>query len=396
MLDITSANPIVEIDHLYYWYDSSFLTLDDISFRMEQADLLGIIGPNGAGKTTLFNCILGILTDYRGTVKLFGKEVMRNRKALLSKVGYVPQHASIEQSFPATIEEIISFGLLGSIEKYSRSYAKDQVLKASARRGAHRRDAAAARGPVPVQLPAHLRRRLRRGLLLVQVGRGAQRRRLRRVRGGGPRERGRVARDRPAVSGLGARPGRQPSGHGGLQGLPRARAAQRRAAASQRLARALSGRQAPASRSQVVAVTPRARSSNFLTRCVVALRGSRRDVDVARHHELGHPRLAATRAAPRRSIARRSATSTTTITSSSPSSAGTPMAAQSATPSKRAHDGLDLEARDVLAAPADGVLQPVDEVVVAVLVVAERVAGVEPAVAPRLAPSPRACRSSRR
>jgi zinc transport system ATP-binding protein len=130
MLNITSANPIVEIDHLSYWYNSLFLTLDDISFRMEQADLLGIIGPNGAGKTTLFNCILGILPDYRGTVKLFGKERMKNRKTLLSKVGYVPQHTSIEQSFPANIEEIISFGLLGSIEKYSRSYAKDQVLKA--------------------------------------------------------------------------------------------------------------------------------------------------------------------------------------------------------------------------------------------------------------------------
>jgi zinc transport system ATP-binding protein len=130
MPDLESVNSVVEIDHLSYWYDSSFLTLDDISFRMEQGDLLGIIGPNGAGKTTLFNCILGILTDYRGSAKLFGKEILKNRKAVLREVGYVPRHASIEQSFPANIEEIISFGLLGSIEKYSRSYAKDQALKA--------------------------------------------------------------------------------------------------------------------------------------------------------------------------------------------------------------------------------------------------------------------------
>ena len=82
---------------------------------MEQADLLGIIGPNGAGKTTLFSCMLGILTDYRGTIKLFGKEVLKNRKVLLSKVGYVPQQTSVEQSFPANVEEIISFGLLGSM-----------------------------------------------------------------------------------------------------------------------------------------------------------------------------------------------------------------------------------------------------------------------------------------
>lgn len=130
MLSITSVSPIVEIDHLSYWYDPPSFTLEDISFRMVQADLLGIIGPNGAGKTTLFNCILGILPNYTGTVKLFGEEITKNRRALLSKVGYVPQHATIEQSFPANIEEIISFGLLGSIGKYSRSYAKQRVLKA--------------------------------------------------------------------------------------------------------------------------------------------------------------------------------------------------------------------------------------------------------------------------
>jgi zinc transport system ATP-binding protein len=129
-LTLASTNTIVELDRVSYWYNSSSLSLDDISFSMEQADLLGIIGPNGAGKTTLFSCMLGILTDYRGTIKLFGKEVLKNRKVLLSKVGYVPQQTSVEQSFPANVEEIISFGLLGSHERVSRSYAKDQVDKA--------------------------------------------------------------------------------------------------------------------------------------------------------------------------------------------------------------------------------------------------------------------------
>ena len=48
------------------------------------------------------------------------------------------------------------------------------------------------------------------------------------------------------------------------------------------------------------------------------------------------------------------------------------------------HQRLDLERRDVLAAAADRVAHPVDEVVPAVAVDPERVAGVEPAVAPRL------------
>src|SRR6476659_2334913 len=46
--------------------------------------------------------------------------------------------------------------------------------------------------------------------------------------------------------------------------------------------------------------------------------------------------------------------------------------------------GLDLEARDVLGPAPDGVLHTVDEVQVALRVTAKRVAGVEPAVAPRL------------
>ena len=59
-------------------------------------------------------------------------------------------------------------------------------------------------------------------------------------------------------------------------------------------------------------------------------------------------------------------------------------------------DLLDLEGRDVLAAAADGVGAPADEVEVAVVVAAREVAGVEPQVAARRRRSPRACRSSRR
>lgn len=130
MSNLDPTNPVLEVKNLSYWYNSSFLSLDNISFSLDEADLLGIIGPNGAGKTTLFSCMLGVLTDYEGTIKLFGKEVLKNRKELLSKIGYVPQQVSIEQSSPVTVEEIISFGLLGSREKVSRSYAKDQVDKA--------------------------------------------------------------------------------------------------------------------------------------------------------------------------------------------------------------------------------------------------------------------------
>jgi zinc transport system ATP-binding protein len=103
--------PIIRVDNLSYYYDS-FLSLDNISFSVEKGDFLGIIGPNGAGKTTLFQCILGIMNNFSGEISLFGYNVKQNKK-FLKRIGYVPQKKSVEQTFPATVSEIVSLGVIG-------------------------------------------------------------------------------------------------------------------------------------------------------------------------------------------------------------------------------------------------------------------------------------------
>jgi zinc transport system ATP-binding protein len=108
----------VKVDRVSYDYGQGII-LDDISFSVEEGDLLGIIGPNGAGKTTLFNCMLGLIEGYRGKIEVFGEDIRKNRK-VLHQIGYVPQKKSIEEGFPATVQEIVSLGAAATTRKPSK------------------------------------------------------------------------------------------------------------------------------------------------------------------------------------------------------------------------------------------------------------------------------------
>ena len=97
---------IVDIENLTIDY-SGIKALDGISFGIDEGDFLGIIGPNGAGKSTLFKCMLGLQTQYDGTIKVFGSDIRDSKKYLL-QIGYVPQKPVVDRNFPATIREVLS------------------------------------------------------------------------------------------------------------------------------------------------------------------------------------------------------------------------------------------------------------------------------------------------
>ena len=127
---------VVEIDKLSYAYSGS-LVLDNISFSINKGDLLGMIGPNGAGKTTLFSCMLGLLGGYTGTIRIFGQDIKKDNKALKS-IGYIPQKKTIDQIFPATVEEIVSLGITSgkvSADKINSALDTVGLLEQKDRRG---------------------------------------------------------------------------------------------------------------------------------------------------------------------------------------------------------------------------------------------------------------------
>ena len=66
--------------------------LKDVTFELEQRQIMCVLGLNGAGKSTLLKCLNGILKPKHGRVVVDGKDLLGMRQTYLAKrIGYVPQ-----------------------------------------------------------------------------------------------------------------------------------------------------------------------------------------------------------------------------------------------------------------------------------------------------------------
>lgn len=100
--------------------------LDGVTFYMPKGEFLCLSGPNGAGKSTLLKVILGLLRPDTGNVTIQGK------------VGYVPQRATFDRHFPATVVELITANLRGRWPLYVREIEREKAKAALARVGGER------------------------------------------------------------------------------------------------------------------------------------------------------------------------------------------------------------------------------------------------------------------
>lgn len=85
--------------------------LYSIDYVTPPGAMLGIVGPNGAGKSTLIKAALGIVPRVAGEVTVFGKPYASARH----RVAYVPQRASVDWDFPATVLDVVLMGLYREI-----------------------------------------------------------------------------------------------------------------------------------------------------------------------------------------------------------------------------------------------------------------------------------------
>lgn len=124
---MSSPTPAVEIEHVSFRYPGSadpLLVLNDVTLTIEHDDYLGLVGPNGSGKTTLLRIMLGLLKPDSGSVRVLGKPPAEVR----TRIGYVPQHADIDTSVPASVLDVVLMGRL-SRSSWGLRFGTDHIEK---------------------------------------------------------------------------------------------------------------------------------------------------------------------------------------------------------------------------------------------------------------------------
>lgn len=105
--------PAASFQKVSYSYPNGVAALARVTLAVEQGELLAVIGPNGGGKSTLLKILIGELTDYQGTVRVFGQSPREARDAGL--VGYVPQRVATGATFPISARQVVEMGAARSV-----------------------------------------------------------------------------------------------------------------------------------------------------------------------------------------------------------------------------------------------------------------------------------------
>ena len=88
----------------------------DISFKLNQNEIIGILGPNGCGKTTTIGMILGLLKPSKGKILINGTEIENQREDILSKLNFISPYIELPKKLTVR-QNLEVYGRLYDIKK---------------------------------------------------------------------------------------------------------------------------------------------------------------------------------------------------------------------------------------------------------------------------------------
>ncbi|MCK5466710.1 ATP-binding cassette domain-containing protein [Candidatus Parcubacteria bacterium] len=116
---------MIKVENLTKEY-GEFLALDNVSFEMQEGEVIGVLGPNGAGKTTLLRILVMFLKPTSGKVEIDNLDLGNPlyQQDIKSKIGYLPENAPLYEDM--TVWEYLSF--TGKMQGIKKGDLNEKVL----------------------------------------------------------------------------------------------------------------------------------------------------------------------------------------------------------------------------------------------------------------------------
>ncbi len=102
------------------------MAVDNISFEINEGEIVGLLGPNGAGKTTTIDMLLGLIKPTSGEIRIFGLPFEENRGKILNQMNFSAAYVNLPWRLKIW-ESLYTFARLYQVTGYQQKV--DQLLK---------------------------------------------------------------------------------------------------------------------------------------------------------------------------------------------------------------------------------------------------------------------------
>ena len=102
---------VINISKIY----KSKLAVNNISFKINEDEIIGLLGPNGCGKTTTIGMILGLLKPTQGQIFINGLNIEKNKTSILKQMNFISPYIELPKKLQVR-QNLIVYGKLYNVE----------------------------------------------------------------------------------------------------------------------------------------------------------------------------------------------------------------------------------------------------------------------------------------
>ena len=113
---------MIEVKNVTKKY-GSFVAVNDISFTINDGEVVGFLGPNGAGKSTTMNMLTGYIEQTEGQIIVNGYDTIKKPNKAKEQMGYMPEGVPLYNEL--TVKEFVTY--MAELHKIERKQKKDRV-----------------------------------------------------------------------------------------------------------------------------------------------------------------------------------------------------------------------------------------------------------------------------